>query len=60
MHHFVGAPTLTDQELVTKTDIGKYLTEADKIGVVVDVWHENFSLQMINSGNGVITVAYGP
>ena len=59
MHHFVGAPTLTDQELVTKTDIGKYLTEADKIGVVVDVWHENFSLQMINSGNGVITVAYG-
>jgi len=59
MHEFVGAPSASSNELVAKTDIGRYLQNADEVGVVVDVWHENFSLQMINSGNGVITVAYG-
>lgn len=59
MHEFVGAPSVSATDLADKTDIGKYLTAADDVGVVVDVWHENFSLQMINSGNGVITVAYG-
>ena len=59
MHEFVGAPSVSPNDLVRKTDIGQYLTAADDVGVVVDVWHENFSLQMINSGNGVITVAYG-
>ena len=59
MHEFVGAPSVSPNVLVEKTDIGTYLTAADDVGVVVDVWHENFSLQMINSGNGVITVAYG-